>query len=234
MALPIDEVQLNFNAGTLNALNVILGLIMFGVALDLKIGDFKAALKRPRAFGVGVLVQFVLLPAVAVAVAWAIDAPAGIALGMILVASCPGGNVSNFITHHARGSTALSVCMTAVSTSAAIVMTPFNVSFWGNMRPETAEIVSRFDLDPFQMLGTVAVLLGVPLVLGMGLASWRPEWAERLKKPFKIGSLLFFALLVVLAFRSNFQFFLDYVGDVFWPVLLLNAVSYTHLRAHET
>ncbi len=225
MALPIDEVQLNFSPGTLNMLNVILGLIMFGVALDLRIDDFKSALRQPRAFGVGLVCQFIALPAVAVGLSWAIGAPAGVALGMILVASCPGGNVSNFITHHARGSTAVSVCMTAVSTSAAIVMTPFNVSFWGSMRPETAEIVSRFALDPVKMLGTVAVLLGGPLIAGMTLAARKPEWAERLKKPFKVGSLLFFAALVVLAFRSNFQFFLDYVGQVFWPVLLLNACA---------
>jgi BASS family bile acid:Na+ symporter len=222
---PIDQAQLNFDPGTLLALNIILGLIMFGVALDLKVEDFKVAFKKPRAPLIGLTAQFLVLPAATFALSRIIDPVPSIALGMILVGSCPGGNISNFITHVAKGDTALSVSITAISTVGATFMTPINFSFWGSMHPETAKILTDLSLDPLQMLGTVMTVLGVPLVLGMTVAAKYPKFAEKARKPFKIMSLVFFAGLVVVAFQSNFNYFLAFISMVFIPVFLQNAMA---------
>jgi BASS family bile acid:Na+ symporter len=221
----IDTLQLNFSPSTLTALNVILGLIMFGVALDLKIADFKRALSRPRAFFIGVFSQFLLLPAAAFGLTYALDVGPSVALGMIMVAACPGGNISNFMTSMARGSTALSVCMTAVSTTASIFLMPINVTFWASQRADTAQIMRELAVDPLSMLGSVVVMLGIPLAVGLLISEKKPELAQKMKKPFKIGSLVFFGLLVVVAFGSNLSAFVDYIGVIFMPVAVLNAVA---------
>jgi BASS family bile acid:Na+ symporter len=111
---------------------------MFGVALDLKVADFKAVLTMPKPVIIGMVGQFVLLPAFTFLLIMVIKPSTSIALGMMLVAACPGGNISNFLTHYAKGNTALSITMTALSTAVAIVMTPLNLSLWGGLNPDTA------------------------------------------------------------------------------------------------
>lgn len=221
----IDQIQLNFSPNTLKALNVILGLIMFGVALDLKVRDFKIALSRPRAFLIGVVTQFVLLPALAFGLTFALQMPASVALGVIMVAACPGGNMSNFMTNVAKGSTALSVCITAVSTTAAIVMTPLNVTFWAAQNPRTAVILQEFDINPVNMLVSVFLMVGIPLILGVYINERHTSLAEKMRKPFKVLSLVFFGLLVLVAFASNLDVFLDFIHIIFGPVAILNALA---------
>jgi UDP-glucose 4-epimerase len=162
----MDLVRLNFNPQSLWALNFIIGLVMFGVALDLKVSDFKAVLVMPKPVLIGLAGQFVLLPAFTFLLVLAIGPAPSVALGMMLVAACPGGNISNFLTHYARGNTALSITMTAVSTAVAIVMTPFNLSLWGGLNPETAKILKIVSLDPLDMLLAVFLLLGLPMITG--------------------------------------------------------------------
>jgi bile acid:Na+ symporter, BASS family len=222
---PIDQVELRFDAGSLGLLNVILGLVMFGVALDLKVDDFKRALRSPKGPAVGVLAQFVVLPAATFGLTLLLKPPPSVALGMILVASCPGGNISNFITHMSGGDTALSVTMTAISTVAAVVMTPLNITFWGGLNPATAAVLTEVHIEFLQMLGTVGTLLGLPLVLGMLIAAKLPKVADSLRKPFKALSLAFFAVFVLVAFNKNFDHFLVSIGFIFLPVVIHNAVA---------
>lgn len=222
---PIDQVSLSFDGRGLMVLNVILGLIMFGVSLDLSVRDFRELARRPIAPAVGLVAQFFVLPAVAFGLSRVLAPTPSIALGMILVASCPGGNVSNFITHFARGRTTTSVGMTAVSTLAAIIMTPLNFVFWGSLADDTKAMVSDVSLDPVSMLGTIALLLGVPVVVGMTTAAHYPRLAARLRKPFQLASLLFFGAFVLVAFRANFDHFVNFIGLVFMPVLVMNAVA---------
>ena len=102
------------------ALNVVLGFVMFGVALDIRGEDFRRVLRSPKGPLIGLTAQFLLLPAFTFLLTRVISPRPSVALGMILVAACPGGNMSNFFTHHAKGNAALSVSMTAVSTVLAI------------------------------------------------------------------------------------------------------------------
>ncbi|MDP3514543.1 MAG: bile acid:sodium symporter family protein [Sulfuritalea sp.] len=221
----IDLVRLNFNPQSLWALNAIIGLVMFGVALDLKLADFKAVLTMPKPVIIGMAGQFVLLPAFTFLLVLLIKPAPSIALGMMLVAACPGGNISNFLTHYARGNTALSITMTALSTAVAIVMTPLNLSLWGGLNPETAKILKEVALDPLEMLLAVFLLLGLPMAAGMWTGSRFPRFVERAHKPVKIFSLAVFGIFVLGALAANWRYFLDYVGFVVFAVFLHNGTA---------
>jgi BASS family bile acid:Na+ symporter len=221
----IDLVRLNFNPGSLWALNAVIGLVMFGVALDLKAADFKAVLLMPKPVLIGLLGQFLLLPAFTFVLVQLIRPAPSIALGMMLVAACPGGNISNFLTHHAKGNTALSITMTAISTAVAVVMTPLNLSIWGGLNPGTAKILKAVALDPLQMLLAVFLLLGLPLIAGMSVGHRFPRFVERAHGPVKLFSIVVFGLFVLGALAANWRYFLDYVGFVVLAVFLHNGVA---------
>ncbi|MDP1650715.1 MAG: bile acid:sodium symporter family protein [Rubrivivax sp.] len=221
----LDLVRLNFNPQSLWALNAIIGLVMFGVALDLKASDFRTVLRSPKPVLIGLAGQFVLLPAFTFGLVLAIRPAPSIALGMMLVASCPGGNISNFLTHYAKGNTALSIAMTAVSTAVAVVMTPLNLSLWGGLHPEASQILKVVALDPLEMLLAVFLLLGLPMAAGMWTGHRFPRLAARAHKPVRALSLAIFGLFVVGALAANWRHFLDYVGFVVLAVFLHNALA---------
>ena len=221
----IDQAQLNFNPQGLFIINAAIGLMMLGVALELKLDDFKRILVAPKAPLIGLAAQFILLPAFTFLLTLIINPPASIALGMILVAACPGGNLSNIMTYLARGNCAISVSMTAVSTVAAIVMTPLNLALWGSLNPHTAAILRKVSLSPLDVFITVFVILGVPLSIGLLISRLFPALAARVRKPFKIFSLVFFIGIVAAALAVNWQNFLNYVGLVFIGVLIHNALA---------
>ena len=122
-ATVIDQVQLNFNAQGLFAINAAIGIMMLGVALDMTIDDFKRVIVSPKAPVIGLIAQFILLPALTYLLTLILNPAPSIALGMIMVAACPGGNLSNIVTYLAKGNTAVSISRTAISTMAAIFMT---------------------------------------------------------------------------------------------------------------
>ena len=222
---PLDSVELNFNESTLVLLNILIGLIMFGVALDIRMDDFRRVIRDPRGPVIGLGAQFLLLPAFTFMLTRIIDPAPSLALGMILVAACPGGNFSNFLAHHAKANAALSVSMTAVSTALAIVMTPLNLAFWGGLDEGTSAILTKVDLDPLDLLVTILLILGIPLVAGMVVAARYPAITSRLRKPMKIFSLTAFGLFIVGALAANWQHFLDHVGAVAIAVFLHNGFA---------
>jgi BASS family bile acid:Na+ symporter len=221
----IDQVRLNFNPQGLFIINAAIGLMMLGVALELKLEDFKRIFIVPKAPLIGLAAQFILLPAFTFLLTLILNPPASIALGMILVAACPGGNLSNIITYLARGNCAISVSMTAVSTVAAIVMTPLNLALWGSLNPHTAVILKAVSLSPLDVFVTVFVILGVPLCIGLLVSRSFPTLAAKVRKPFKIFSLVFFIGIVAAALAVNWQNFLNCVGLVFIGVLIHNALA---------
>jgi BASS family bile acid:Na+ symporter len=222
---PLDDVVLNFSAGSLLLLNVILGVVMFGVALDLRISDFTRLARSPVAFLAGFGAQFIFLPAATFLLVLLIRPQPSIALGMMLVAACPGGNISNFLTHRAQGTTALSVSLTAVATLVAVILTPFNLAFWGSLYGPTAALVRETEVDPFSMAASVALLLAVPLILGMAVNARLPALAARIRGPMRVLSMVIFAAFVIGALAANWQHFLDYIGAVFLIVLAHNAAA---------
>ena len=223
----LDNVHINFDTQSLWILNVALALVMFGIALEISLDDFKRLFRNPKPIFTGALSQFVLLPAVTFGLVWLVEPIPSIALGMFMVAACPGGNISNFITHLAKGNTALSISLTALATLLAVFMTPLNLQFWGSLYAPTASILREVAIAPLEMVKLVALLLGVPLVLGMLLNYVRPLLAEKLAKLLKVASLLFFVFLIFLALYNNRDIFMDYIFYVFWIVIIHNLLAFT-------
>ncbi|MEA3232243.1 MAG: bile acid:sodium symporter family protein [Thermodesulfobacteriota bacterium] len=221
----IDQIQLNFNKQGLLLINAAIGLMMLGVAIDLKLNDFKRIIKAPKAPLIGLAAQFILLPAFTFLLTLILKPQPSIALGMILVAACPGGNLSNLMTYLAKGNCAISISMTAVSTTAAIVMTPLNLALWGNLNPDTARILQKVSLGPVDVFFTVFVILGIPLTIGMVLSHIFPGLANKVRKPFKIFTLVFFILIVLGALAANWKIFLDVIGLVMVVVFIHNALA---------
>ena len=224
-AAAIDSIQLNFDAKSLLGLNITIALMMLGMALDIRAADFRRVLRAPRAPGIGLASQFLLLPAFTFLLTLALDLHPSLSLGMMLVASCPGGNLSNVMTYLAGGNTALSVSMTAVSTAAAVVMTPLNLSFWGSLNPATAPIMRDVSLDPLLVFRNILLILGLPLAGGMMIAQRFSTLATRIRKPFKVLSVLVFVAFVGGALAANWQNFVNAVGLVMLAVLLHNALG---------
>jgi len=223
----VDQVQLNFSPAGLWVINITIGLMMYGVALELNLSDFVRVLRAPRAPIIGLVAQFVLLPAVTFGLILLIGPMPSIALGMILVAACPGGNLSNLMTWLAGGNAAVSISMTAISTLAAIVMTPLNLSLWGGLNPATAAILREVSLSPVDVFVTVFLILGIPLGAGLLTARLWPHLVERVRKPFKVFTVVVFIAVVGLALGANFSIFLEVIGLVVFAVLLHNAVALT-------
>lgn len=206
-------------------LNLVIGFMMFGMALDLKVADFKRILLAPKAPLIGLVAQFFILPALTFFLTLFLSAPPSVLLGMILVAACPGGNLSNLMTYLARGNTAVSISMTAISSSAAVIMTPFNVAFWGSLNPKTAPILRAVSLDPSDVFKTVFLILGIPLVVGVLVSSHWPNIVEKIRQPFKMLSVLVFLSVVLLALVANGAIFFKALGMIMGIVFLHNATA---------
>jgi len=221
----VDDVRLSFDSGSLLVLNVVLAAIMLGIALDTSVDDFRRALRAPKAMAVGIAAQFLALPAVTWLLTLLLDPAPSIALGMILVACCPPGNISNVLTHRAGGDVALSVSMTAVSNVFAIVLMPLNFAFWGSRSDDTRALLRSVELDGLEMVVQIALIIGLPFVLGIWAAQKAPGFASRAQPWVKNGSLLALLAFIVAGLAGNFADFLDYIGLVLLAVFLHDAIA---------
>ncbi len=207
----IDSIKINFDTESLWVLNIAIGIIMFGVALGITKEDFKRLFRNPKILLVGVLSQFILLPALTFLAIILIEPYPSFALGMMMIAACPGGNVSNFYSKMAKGNAALSVSLTAFATLVCLVMTPFNLQFWGSLYEPTNTILKTVELDPFELFKLVLLILGIPLAAGMIVNTRFPKTAQKMERVLKPFSMLVFLALIVGAFYENIDIFLDYI-----------------------
>ena len=224
----LNAVSINFGQGGMTIVNFILAFVMFGVALGIKPQTFKDVFKNPKSVIVGIILQWVGLPAVTFAIALALSPwiTPMIALGMILVASCPGGNISNFISSLSKGNIELSISMTAVTTAFAPLVTPFNFFLWGSLYSQIIAFKSDIPtlvIPFFPMLEQILLLLGVPIFLGLLFARYFPNATKKITKPAQVLSILLFIGMVIVSFSQNFQIFLDNIFYVFFIVMLHNA-----------
>ena len=223
----LDKVQINFDYNSLWVLNLALAVVMFGVALGITFDDFKQLLKQPKLVLIGVLLQFVLLPLVTFLLVILIKPQSSIALGMFMVAACPGGNISNFMTHLAKGNTALSVSLTAFATFLAMFMMPFNFSFYSELYHPTAQIIKTVELDSFGLVKLVLLILGVPLLFGMLLRHKNAALALKLSKLLEPVSIVVFVVIIVIAFSNNIDVFNNYIHYVFAIGVTHNLIALT-------
>ena len=207
----LDTAKINFDSTGLWVLNIALAIVMFGVALGITIDDFKSLVKQPKLVLVGILSQFILLPLITYGFIILIKPQPSIALGMMLVAACPGGNISNFMTHLAKGNTALSISLTAFATFVAVFMTPFNFQFYGSLYQPTATLLKDVALNPFELVQLVILILGIPLVIGMVVRYRFENTAIQLSKILKPLSIIVFAAIIVIAFSKNIDVFNAYI-----------------------
>jgi len=221
----LDDVRLNFSDGNSHLLNIVLGILMFGVALEIKIESFKNLIHHPKPVVVGLICQFFLLPLLTFVFVWIVKPTPSVALGMILVSCCPGGNISNFISALSKANIALAVSLTAIGTILAIVLTPANFALWGQLYNEAADIYKPIKIDVWQMFKTVFIILGIPLIAGIFISNKYPLITKKIIKPIKTISLILFASFVVFALSSNFDYFLRYIKFIFLLVLIQNTIA---------
>ncbi len=225
----MDHAELNFSDGGLLVLNIAIAFIMFGVALRITPQSLKNLVLKPKATIIGVISQFVLLPAVTFGLVMILYSmgmiTVGVGMGMILVAACPGGNVSNFISTLANGNPALSVGLTAIATLGAIIMTPINFMFYGGLFAANSDLLQPITIDPITMFKTVILLLGIPITVGM-LFAWKfPKTTNKIYKPIQNLSVIFFLGMVVMIFANNFDHFLNYISAIVLVVFLHNLLA---------
>ncbi len=196
-------------------------LVMFSVALGLRVEDFSFLRTRPLLFAGGVVSQVVLLPLGTFFLILVIEPAASIALGMIVVACCPGGAVSNLLTYLSRGNVAASVALTATSSLLAAILTPTSILLWSHAYEPTANLLQTLDVSPMIFLAQTTFLLAVPLILGMVVAAKAPDVAARIKKR---TTVLGVSVLVGVIIYGIAYFF-----PVLWPAVpLLGGVVVTH------
>ena len=203
----LDPLDPNLGAGEMTLVNIILALVMFGVALGIKLDTFKDVFRYPKSIFVGIGLQWVALPLVTLCVALALNSiiTPMVALGMILVASCPGGNISNFMSSYAKGNIELSVSMTAVTTAFAPLITPLNFWLYGTLYCNIVSINNDIPtlVIPFgDMFEQIMLLLGIPIVAGIAFAHYFPNVTKRLLKPSQILSIILFMGMVVVSFTK--------------------------------
>lgn len=196
-------------------------LVMFGVALGLRVSDFRLLADTPRVFFGGVAAQVLVLPLVTFGLIHLLSPPPSIALGMIVVACCPGGSVSNLLTYLSRGEIAVSVALTASSSLLAAILTPASTLFWAQSYAPTAELLQSLDVSPLLFIGQTTLLLAIPLAVGMLAAAKAPELAEQIrKKTTLIGALVLVGTII---------YGVIYFFPVLWPVVgLLASVTIIH------
>lgn len=223
--MQIDDVQLQFNPENLFILNLCLGFIMFGVALDIQIKDFKTLLKNPTGAILGIISQFIALPLLTLGLVLILDMHPSFALGLILVSACPGGNISNFITSLSKGNTALSVLLTSIGTVMAMFMTPLNFKFYSGIFLSSAPTVTDIEVDIWGMVKVITLVIGIPLILGVYINERHPKIKAKIFKTMRVASLVIFTGFVVIALINNWQPFKDHLGKVIWIVLLHNFLA---------
>lgn len=169
-------------------------VMMLAMGMTLRGEDFSRVVKAPWPVGFGLLCQIVLLPLTAFAIAWLLSLPGEVAVGLILIAACPGGVTSNALAHYARGDTALSISLTALSSAFAWLTVPFVVTMG---LASFVEPGAAIELSPTETMLTLFSTTALPVALGMlCLRSW-PQVARRLSRPLLLVSTALLMLLVV-------------------------------------
>jgi len=217
--------EIHYDASQQWVLNLTLAMMVLGLALDIRPKDFLRVLEKPKAPLIGLVAQFLLLPAFTCLLTLLVDLPAGIELGMILVAACPGGALSNFITHLSGGNTALSISITAVSSTVAVIMLPINFVFWAGLNPVANQLLLDVSVNGMDILKSLLLVLAAPLLLGFLIQQYFPKLANVLHGVLKYLSLLALVAFIFIAVYRNSEHFFSHFTMLFSVVLAHNALA---------
>lgn len=221
----LDHIRVNFNSEQLFLLNFCLGFLMFGIALELTPDDFKALLKNKKSTLVGLLSQMVMLPVLTILLIILINPHPAIAAGMLLVAACPGGNVSNYAVHLSKANAPLSVLLTTFSTLAAAFTTPFVFKTGMGALSSLNHTTVLFSIDFYSMFISIVQLILVPLIVGMLLRHWQPQLTLKIIPAVKRLSLVIFVAFILFAVAGNLENIKHHLHRVFLIVLVHNGLA---------
>lgn len=224
--MDFSSIQIKFSPAGMLLLNIILAVILYGIAVQIKREEILSVRKNWKSTLVGMFSQIVALPFITWLLILAIKPNPHIAMGMIIVAACPGGNISNFITFIAKGNVVLSVSLTGISVLLSVLITPFNISFYGNLYPPVAALLNTIEMGVGDMLQTFFLLLILPVFLGLFTQYKFPNFAQKVANVIKKISMLLLIAFIVGAFASNAKVFIDNVSLVFSLVLLQNTLAF--------
>jgi BASS family bile acid:Na+ symporter len=223
--MDIDQAQFNFSPTLGLAVAVMVGFLVFAVALDLTWAQFQRVLRRPEAPLIGLVAQYLILPSVAFAVGRMTVEKPSIALGLLLVTCCPAGALSNYLTGVARGSVATSVSMTAISTLFSIAVTPVLFAFWAAMNPDTKAVLQTIAIDPKRVIVTLLIMLVVPVTAGMLVRAKRPATAHRIRLWSRRIAGGVFAVVVAILLLGNVKVLGTFASSALPPVLVTFAIA---------
>ena len=222
----LDNFKLELGGPSESILALSLALMIFAVALGLKPEHFRFFKDEPRIYIGGVLAQIIGLPLLTLILCMAISPHPSVALGMIIVACCPGGSVSNLIALFARANTALSVSLTATSSVIAALVTPFSILFWSDLYGPTSDLLKQINLDTASFISQTLLILAVPLILGMGMVQVTPRLADRLKGPLAaLGGLALLGIIISACVKYWDMFLLMCLG-LLGLVIVHNALAF--------
>lgn len=225
MTESLDAVRLTFSPAGVVVLQCVLALVILGVSLELSFSDFRRLMREPKPIFAGLLAQLVALPLLTFALVVVMNPHPSLALGLMLVASCPGGNMSNILTHWSGGRTVVSMSLTALSGLISPITTPLTFKLLGDLHPATQAAMRQVSVPFGELVMTILVALVIPLAIGMTVAEKRPDLAKRLHKPLSrigVGALVVFILL---ATASNFGTFTAALGTIFVLVFFHNLLA---------
>jgi len=222
----LDSITLDLGGGSETALALILSLMMFAVALGLRTEHFRFFKESPKVYFAGVLAQIIGLPALTVLICFIVNPPASVALGMILIACCPGGNTSNLLALFGRANTALSVSLTATSSLAAAFITPVSIILWSKLYGPTRELLTEINLDTWGFLQNTLLILALPLLIGMLIAHFAPKLSEKLQKPLSALAGVGLIVIIVGACLQYLPIFFKLGMAIFILVIVHNGLSF--------
>lgn len=225
---PVDTLQLHFNPDQMLVLNAAMAFLMFSVALDIRLEDFRRVVQFPRSIGVGILAQYLIFPLLTLAIIAIFNPPASVGLGMVLVSMCPSGNMTNFLSHFAKANVALSVTLNAIIILSASFLTPAGFLFWSAFVPDSEAVRQTFEISFSQMVVIIVELIVAPLLIGMWLNEKKPEFVAKIRPWAQRISLLLFFSILVLALLGNRDNIVNFLGFVFVLVAVHNGVALAH------
>lgn len=198
-------------------ISVMLGVIMLGMGLTLTLEDFRKVLAMPRCVAAGVALQFTVMPLAGVLAAWAFGLEQGLAVGIILVACCPGGTASNVVAYLARANVALSVAMTLCSTLVAIVATPLLTGWLGGVYVE---------IDQWSLFRSMVAIVLIPVVAGVLLNTLFPRAMQRVAVWSPLVSILAIVLIVGAIVGNSKALIIEHAGVLLLAVFVLHATGF--------
>ncbi|MFK7812096.1 MAG: bile acid:sodium symporter family protein [Maribacter sp.] len=204
-------------------LPIALAIIMLGMGMTLVPHDFTRIIKQPKSILIGLTNQLIFLPIIGFVLAFAFDLSPVMAVGLMILATCPGGPTSNLIVQVCKGNIALSVTLTAISSIVSVLTIPFILSYaldyFGNDTNITVQLPIKDTI--IQIMGITVI----PISIGMLIRAYKTKFAIQMERPMRIASTVIFVLVFIAVIAANFKIVGEAMKEVGLVTLLLNIIT---------